>query len=155
MSFVIAGLSPEEFAPLYGLDEAALAARGVVRKIADRKPGYPCRVTLQDAEPGERVLLLNHESHKAATPYRSAYAIYVREGASAPARHVDEIPPVLRGRPIALRIFDAGGMLIGADLALSGEPAENIRRALDNPQAAYIDAHNAAYGCFAARVQRA
>ena len=63
--------------------------------------------------------------------------------------------PVLRGRPVALRIFDARGMLIGADLALSGDPSENIRLALDNPQTAYIDAHNAAYGCFAARIRRA
>ena len=35
MSFIINGLRPEEFQPLFDLDEDALAARGIIRKIAD------------------------------------------------------------------------------------------------------------------------
>lgn len=154
MSFTISGLPVDEFQPLFGLPDAALAARGVIRKRADKKPGYPCRITLEDAEPGEDVLLLNYVSHKAQTPYRSAYAVYVRESAEKPAVFVDELPPVFRGRPIALRIFDAGGMLIGADLSLNGEARDNIARAFDNPHAAYIHAHNAMHGCFAAEIKR-
>ena len=154
MSFTISGLPVDEFQPLFGLPDAALAARGVNRKRADKKPGYPCRITLEDAEPGEDVLLLNYVSHTAQTPYRSAYAIFVREGAAAPASYVDELPPVFRGRPIALRIFDANGMLIGADLSLNGAARDNIARAFDNPNAAYIHAHNAMHGCFAAEIKR-
>lgn len=156
MSFTITGLNPQEFAPLFGLSDEELAAHGVIRKKATSKPGFPCRVTLEDAEPGETVLLLNYESHKAETPYRSSYAIYVREGACEPARYAGELPPVLMGRPIALRIFNTAGHLIGADLIAPGSDVKpRIEAAFANPDAAYIHAHNAAHGCFAAEIRRA
>lgn len=156
MSFVIRGLPVEEFAPLFGLPDEDLAARGVIRKLADAKPGFPCRITLEDAEPGETLLLLNYESHKAATPYRSTYAIFVRENAAAPRTFFDEIPPVMERRPIALRIFSAAGMLIGADLGRNGEETKRkIEAILADPDAAYIHAHNAMHGCFAAAIRRA
>lgn len=154
MSFIISGLPVEEFNPLFGLPDEALRHCGVIRKIADAKPGFPCRVTLEDAEPGESVLLLNYESHKAATPYRSSYAIYVRESARAPRTFRDALPPVFEGRPIALRIFDDEGMLIGADLSLAGGLRDKIARAFENRDAAYIHAHNAMHGCFAAEIRR-
>lgn len=155
MPFVIRGLDPAGFHPLFSLSEDKLAARGVIAKIADRKPGFPCRISLEDAEPGERVLLLNYESHKAATPYRSSYAIYVRAAATAAVFH-DEIPPVMTKRPIALRLFDAGGMLIGADMGRDGaETAAKIDAAFQDPAAAYIHAHNAMHGCFVAEARRA
>ena len=155
MTFRITGLSPEPFRPLFGLPDAELAARGIVRKAVTVKPGFPCRITLDDAEPGESVLLLHHESHSADTPYRSAYAIYVRENAAEAAQLTDEIPPVMRGRPLALRLFDSTGMLAGADLVLTGDPRAAIETALARSEIAYIDVHNAAHGCFAARVERA
>lgn len=155
MSFIIAGLAAEEFKPLFGLKDEELSTHGVVRKRATAKPGFPCRVTLEDAEPGETVLLLNYESHKAATPYRSAYAIYVREGATEASTFVDELPPVFKGRPMALRIFNQEGELIGADLDIAGDLKAKIETAFANPEAAYIHAHNAAHGCFAAEIRRA
>lgn len=155
MSFLIQGLPVEEFRPLFGLGEEELAALGVIRRRADARPGFPCRITLDDAEPGETLLLLNYESHRAATPYRSAYAIYVREIANEPAVYVDELPPVMRARAIALRIFDVAGMLIGADLGREdAETKAKIEAAFNDPKAAYIHAHNAAHGCFAAAIER-
>lgn len=155
MSFIVTGLDPKEFEPLFAQSDEALAARGVVRKTATRKPGFPCRVSLEDAEPGERVLLLNYENHKADTPYRSAYAIYVRENAKAAAPYVDDLPPVFKNRPIALRIFDAEGNLIGADMGVNDELPAKIEHAFADPAAAYIHAHNAMHGCFAAAIRRA
>ena len=155
MSFIIAGLDPAEFSPLFNLPDDQLAKRGVVARTADAKPGFPCRVTLEDAEPGERVLLLNHESHQASTPYRSSYAIYVRDGATAAATYENELPPVLRNRPIALRIFDRDGMLIGADMGLNGELKDKINAAFARLDAGYIHAHNAMHGCFAAAIRPA
>ena len=154
MAFTIRGLDPARFAPLVGQDEASLAAAGVVRRRAEARPGYPCRVTLEDAEVGETLLLLNFESHAVATPYRSAYAIYVRESATAAATYVDEIPPVMRTRPLAFRHFDADGMLVGASLALKGDARDAILAAFDHETVAYLHAHNAAHGCFAAEVRR-
>jgi hypothetical protein len=45
-------------------------------------------------------------------------------------------------------------MLGTAMLALPGEADAKIREMLANKGIAYIDVHNAAHGCFAARVQR-
>lgn len=154
MSFIISGLDPNRFASIFGLSDQDLAERGIVRKTVDNKPGFPCRVTLDDAEIGEHVLLLNFESHSVATPYRSAYAIYVREGAATAAEYRDEIPPVMRARPIAFRHFDKDGMLIGASLALKGDAREKITAAFADNNIAYLHAHNAAHGCFAAEVRR-
>ncbi|MEO1241175.1 MAG: DUF1203 domain-containing protein [Pseudomonadota bacterium] len=154
MPFTVTGLPVEEFNSLFALSDEELETRGVIRKTADAKPGYPCRVTLDDAEPGEKVLLLNYESHKTDTPYRSSYAIYVRESATTPAVYQNELPPVFKGRPIALRIFNKGGMLIGADLSPNGELGEIIERIFENPEAAYLHAHNAMHGCFAAEIRR-
>ena len=155
MPFTITGLPANEFTPLFSLSDLALRERGVIRKIADAKPGYPCRITLEDAEPGETVLLLNYESHKAVTPYRSSYAVYVRDGAAETATYVDEIPPVFRGRPLALRLFNSDGHLVGADLILpNGDVKARINAAFERPEVAYIHAHNAAHGCFAAEIRR-
>lgn len=154
MTYRIAGLSPERFRPLFALSDDQLADLGVIRVRADAKPGFPCRITLEDAEPGETLLLLNHQDHAVATPYRSAYAIYVRENADAAARLEDALPPVFANRPIALRAFDARGMLRGASLALAGDADARIRELFERPEIAYIHAHNAAHGCFAARIER-
>ena len=155
MSFVITGLDSDEFKPLVGLSDAALSERGVVRKTATAKPGFPCRITLEDAEPGESFLLMNYESHKAATPYRSAYAIYVRENAHAASVFANELPPVFRNRPIALRLFNEQGNLIGADMGINQELYAKIEKAFENSETAYIHAHNAMHGCFAAEIRRA
>ena len=54
MSFRITGLRAEQFNHLFALSDEELAAQGVVRRIADeRRPGYPCRVSLTDSEPGD------------------------------------------------------------------------------------------------------
>ncbi|MBO9714986.1 DUF1203 domain-containing protein [Sphingomonas sp.] len=154
MTYRIEGLGPARFAHLAGLSDEVLAAEGVVRVIADKHPGYPCRVTLADAEAGEALLLLNHVDHDVATPYRNGFAIYVREAALEAAVHEDELPPVFRGRPISLRGYGADGNLKGALLALPGDVEAKIHELFARPDVAYIHAHNAAHGCFAARIER-
>lgn len=154
MNYRIRGLEPAQFQPLFQLTDTELAQRGMTRQVATSKPGFPCRVTLEDAEPGERLILLNHESHSVDTPYRSAYAIYVRETAKNAALYENAIPPVFCNRPIAFRLFDEDGMLRGADLVLDGQIEAAISRAFESQDIAYIDAHHAAHGCFAARIER-
>ena len=154
MTYRIQGLGLASFADLLGASDDMLARRGARRVIADCSPGYPCRVTLEDAEPGETLILINHVSHDVATPYRSAFAIYVREDARASGCYVDEVPPVFRPRMLSLRGYDAEGMLEAA-LLVPGEEADAAIRALfESPRIATIDAHNAAAGCFAAHVLR-
>ena len=154
MTYRIDGLRREECSGLFGLAEGELALRGACRVIACSKPGFPCRITLEDAEPGESVILFNHVSHDVPTPFRSSYAIYVRETAAEPACYVDEPPPVFTGRALGLRGFDSDGMLRGALLALPGEADSRIRALFDRPEIETIHAHNATAGCFAAKIVR-
>jgi len=154
MSYRIAGLPLAPFRPLFGMDAAALAARRAVRVTASANRGFPCRVGLVDAQEGETLILLHHVSHDVATPFRTAYAIYVREAAGASAIHVDAPPPVFAGRTLSLRGFDRHGMLAHAQLAAPGEADAGIRTLFAREEIAYIHAHNAAHGCFAARIDR-
>jgi hypothetical protein len=154
MTYRIEGLPSSAYAGLLGLDDRELAERGARRVTADSRPGFPCRVTLEDAEPGESLILFNHVSHDVDTPFRSAYAIYVREQAGGPAAYVDETPPVFEGRTLSLRGFDGEGMLRGATLASPGEADAKIRDLFERPEIAEIHAHNAAAGCFAAKIVR-
>jgi len=155
MSFRITGLSPEPFRHLYGLPDAQLAEHGVRRVAVDHAPGYPDRIEVRDAAAGESVLLVNYTHQPADTPFRSSYAIYVREGAQAAYDAVDEIPDAMRRRMISLRAFDEEGMLIDADLADGSAIEPLIARMLADPKAAYLHAHYAKPGCYAARIDRA
>jgi Protein of unknown function (DUF1203) len=155
MSFQITGLKFAEFAGLVGRTDAELAAQEARRVVADRHPGFPCRVSLVDAQPGESVLLLNYEHLPVASPYRARHAIYVRENASEAQLEVGEIPQVLRNRLLSLRAFSAAGMLLDADVAEGDALAATIERLLAPDEVAYLHVHNARPGCFAARVDRA
>jgi hypothetical protein len=80
-SFRIRGLEAEQFHDLFTLTDAQLADRHAKRVVAADN-GYPCRVSLTDATPGDTVILLSYEHHRTASPYRANMAIYVREGES-------------------------------------------------------------------------
>ncbi|HEX4505546.1 MAG TPA: DUF1203 domain-containing protein [Alphaproteobacteria bacterium] len=155
MRFRITGLSPEPFHHLYGLPDTELAEHGARRVVVDHAPGYPDRIEVRDAEPGESVLLVNYTHQPADTPFRSSYAVYVREGAETAYDAFDEIPDAMRRRVISLRAFDEEGMLIDADLADGAELEPLIARLLADPRAAYLHAHYAKPGCYAARIDRA
>lgn len=154
MTYRIRGLDPAPFQPFFTMDDAQLAAHRAIRQVAAASRGFPCRVSLRDADAGDELLLVHHVNHAVETPYRSAFAIYVRKDAVAAADYVDQTPPVFEGRPIALRGYSADGLLADARLALPGDADGAIRDLLGNAAIAYIDAHNAAHGCFAARIER-
>jgi Protein of unknown function (DUF1203) len=154
MTYRIRGLDPAAFAHLFAADPAELA-RNLARREVAGAGRYPCRVSLEDAAPGEALVLTHYANHDVASPYRNAFAIYVREAVSAAAEYVDAIPPILRGRPIALRGYDAQANLHRAVLALADDVDTQARTLLADPEVAYIDAHNAMHGCFAARIERA
>jgi hypothetical protein len=154
MTYRIAGLPAAEFADLFALDPAALAARGGRRVTADADAGYPCRVALADARAGDELILLNYVSHASEGPFRTSYAIYVARDAQEPEPFVDAVPDYLSRRTLGLRGFDAAGMLADARLAMPGEADAMIRSLFANPAVAEIHAHNAAQGCFLARVER-
>jgi hypothetical protein len=155
MSFRITGLAPDLFRHLYGLSDGELARHGAIRMTVDEKPGFPDRVEMREAEPGETVLLVNHVCQPADTPYRASHAIFVREGATETYDRVDEVPEVMRSRLLSLRGFDEKGMMVDADVLQGAAIEEAIDRFFANPAIAYIHVHNAKRGCYSGRIDRA
>ena len=155
MSFRITGLPAENFAHLFALSDQELVAREAVRRIADeRTPGYPCRISLTDSQPGDELLLVNYEHHSVSSPYRMRFAVYVRKGEET-YDAVGEIPEQLRIRTLAVRAFDQKAMMVGWELVDGRELEAAIERLFVDPRAAYLHIHYAAPGCYAARIDRA
>jgi hypothetical protein len=155
MDFRITGLPADRFEPLFGLSDDALARHRAVRRRCDLRPGYPCRVSLEDAAPGESVLLVNYEHLPVDSPYRSSHAIYVRERALPRFDAVNAIPDMLATRLLSLRAIDADGHIVDADIADGAAIEPLVQRLLALDATAYVHAHFARRGCFAARIDRA
>ncbi|MET0937526.1 MAG: DUF1203 domain-containing protein [Luteibacter sp.] len=155
MSFRITGIDPTPFTSLYGLTDEQLAQRGVVRVIAADNTGYPERVELRNARRGESLLLLNHMHQPAHSPYRSSHAIFIREGATKAYDASDVVPDVMAARTMSLRGFDDRDHIATAVIVDGAKLGEAIERMFDMASVRYAHAHYAAYGCFAARIDRA
>ncbi len=155
MSFRIRGLSRESFAPLFALDDEALAERGVRKMTADEPHSAPCRVSLQDAEPGETLLLLSHQHQPADSPFRASGPIFVREKAGAAFDEIGAIPDAIARRTISVRAYDAQAMMVDGDLAQGADLAPLLEQWLQRPEVDVIHLHYARRGCYAALVERA
>lgn len=155
MSFRITGLDPAPFHHLFDLDDAALAARQVVRVVADAPHASPCRVTLDDAEPGEELLLLNFEHQPTDSPFRATGPIFVRREATRALDAVDEIPPALKRRTLSARGYDAEGMMLEGELVDGPAAGDLLERWFENPAIETVHLHYAKRGCFAAAAVRA
>ena len=152
MPFRILGLDPAPFAPLFALDDAALAARDMRRVTIDAPHSAPCRVTLEDAAPGEQVILLPFAHHVANSPYRASGPIYVRDkGAVFDA--VDTLPPVFCGRILAVRAYDRDGLMLDADI-VDSDPRALFEKFFADPAVDYLHVHYARRGCYSCRVER-
>jgi hypothetical protein len=154
MAFKISGLKREHFHHLFELNDDELAALGAKRYVADVKPGFPCRVSLSDANPGERVILLPFRHQPGKTPYQAAGPIFVREAGQTRDTVVDEVPEILQSRLLSLRAYDARDMLVASDVIEGMQVEDHLNRFLDDPAVSYIHVHFAKPGCYACRVDR-
>lgn len=157
MDFRLSGLPAAPFLPLFGLDDAALLARGARRLIAQPGgPAMPCRISLRDAAPGEAAILLHHAHLDAPrSPYRAGGPIFVRHDARETASVVNTVPDQQRSRLLSVRGYDQDDMLLDADVAPGTELEALIARLLGRREIAYLHVHNARHGCYACRVDRA
>jgi len=154
-SFQLVGLPEQVFESLFDLSDEQLAQRGAVRVVATDRPGYPCRISLTDAEVGEELLLLPYEHQPANSPYKASGPIYVRRHATQRTLAVGEVPDYVRTRLMSLRAYNAAHMIVGADVCDGQVVAAEITRQFANPQVQYIHLHNAKRGCFSCLVRRA
>jgi len=155
MSFQIHALSPAQFEPFFALSDSELSKVQAAKMIVDNKPGYPCRVSLADAEIGETVILLNFEHQSADSPYKAAHAIFVRQNAEQAFPDIGMVPELFETRLISIRAFDEKHYMVDADVVDGARLSESIPTILQDTKVAYLHLHNAARGCFSARVTRA
>jgi hypothetical protein len=153
--FQISALRRDDFEELFRLSDDALARRGARRYVADVKPGFPCRVSLADAEPGERVVLVPWCHQPANSPYRASGPIFVREAARTAALPPDTVPELLRSRLLSLRAYDDNHLMTSADVVDGGELESAVTRTLQRARVTYVHIHFARPGCYACRVDRA
>jgi hypothetical protein len=151
-NFRLVGIAPEPFEPLFQLADADLWAMGAVRRVATENPGFPCRVSLEDAEVGEELLLLPYTHQNVASPYRASGPIFVRRHAVQPTLMYGELPPYVTGRLMSVRAYDASDMMIVALVCEGSALAPELERLFSDAAVAYVHLHNAKQGCFSCRV---
>jgi len=153
-NFRIVGLSEAQFEPLFSLDDDELAQKGARRLVVDAKPGFPCRVSLQDAEIGERVILVPFVHHDVESPYRASGPIFVRETAKQIELAPGEIPEVVAGRVMSVRAYNDKGMMVNAAVTPGKELKSQVEKFLGDAKISYLHLHNAGAGCYSCRVER-
>jgi len=153
-SFQLVGLPAASFTPLFSLSDAELSEIHAQRVVATSKPGYPCRVSLTDAEIGEELLLLPYTHQPAASPYRASGPIFVRKNAPQAVVEAGVLPAYVTGRLMSVRAYDARGWMMDAAVCPGAETAAVIERLFEEAGVAYIHLHNANRGCFSCAVQR-
>lgn len=154
-SFQLVGLPFEPFSSLFAQSDAELLARNVRRVYAATKPGYPCRVSLVDADVGDELLLLSFEHQPANSPYRSSGPIFVRKEAVQAQVEPGVIPDYVRTRLISVRAYDTQHLMTDALVCAGSDAAAAIQKMFGRDEVAYIHLHNANRGCFSCAVHRA
>ena len=155
MTFRIQALTLAPFQPLFDLDDDALFARGARRMVADAPNSAPCRVSLRDADVGDRLILLNHRHLDDPTsPYRATGPIFVREAALETAPDIGVVPAMLSSRLLSIRAYDAAWMMTDADVVEGAALASRLSEWFDKASTARIHLHTARRGCYMAAAVR-
>jgi hypothetical protein len=153
--FQIFALERERVSHLLSANAGDLAASGGRWVVVDATPGYPCRVSLEDAEVGERALLIPFVHHDVDSPYRASGPIYVRENASTRRLAVNEVPRMLERRQLSIRAYSKAAMMVAAQVVNGLDLRDVIPQLLEPPEVEYLHVHNAGPGCFNCAVRAA
>ena len=154
-SFRLVGLAADNFEPLFAMGDAELAELGARRVVADAPTGFPCRVSLVDADVGDELLLLPFEHLAARSPYRASGPVYVRARAQRAVLEPGVVPPYVTRRLMSVRAYDAHDMMVTGEVCEGADVRATLERLLADDAVAFIHLHNAKRGCFSCRVERA
>jgi len=155
MTYQIQPLPLSAFNSLFSQSDAELAEVGARRWIDDLGGRAPCRVSLQDAEAGDRLILVNH-AHLTdpSSPYRASGPIFVREAAVAADLDADVVPEMIRRRPLSIRIYDAASLMIEGEAIDGTDLDARLRHWFTHPKTHQVHIHFAPRGCYLARAVR-
>lgn len=154
MTWRIEALPIEPFTACFSMTDAELVAVGARRIIADAPESAPCRVSLRDAEPGERLILINHDHlPEPSSPYRAGGPIFVRETATE-AAPMAMIPDMLSRRLLSARAYDVHAMMLDADVMEGADLDARLHQWFADPAVDQVHIHTARRGCYLARAVR-
>lgn len=151
--FRIDALDPAPFAPLFTMSPDALTAARARRERVTASPGYPCRISLKDAQPGEEVILVNH-THRQTGPFTARHAIFIRPKALRACPAPGEVPALFLHRTLSLRAFSHASNMVSARVVQGADLSVALEDMLTDPAVASVDIHFAGPGCYAARAVR-
>ena len=154
INFQVIGIQAEEIQSLLNLKESNLDKLNIRKMIVDENPGYPCRLSLEDARIGEEVLLFNYEHHKVNSPYQASGPVFVRIAAKAANLQQNELPIMLYHRLLSLRIYNKEAMMIDARTIQGEQLKDTIQAVFLNDKAQYIQVHNSSPGCYNCQINR-
>ncbi|MES2834849.1 MAG: DUF1203 domain-containing protein [Pseudomonadota bacterium] len=155
MTYQIEALPLEPFVALFPLSDAELAAVGARRWTADAPGRAPCRVSLRDADAGERLVLVNHvHLTDPSSPYRASGPIFVREDAVLATPEPDTVPGMLTRRPLSIRVYDEQSMMIQGQVIDGADLDAALCRWFEEPAVDEVHIHFAPRGCYLARAVR-
>jgi hypothetical protein len=153
-NFQIKALPYNQFAHLFLANEVELKNVGAIKMIVDEFPGFPCRVSLQDAAIDEEVILLPYQHHRTDSPYQATGPIFVRKNATEAAPAINEIPTILLHRLLSLRCYNKDAIMINATVVEGKIISETLYNFFSNKEIAYIHIHNAKPGCYNCLVEK-
>ena len=154
MNFQIKALDHKLFEALFSITDKELSKIGGLKMIVDEMPGFPCRVSLEDANIGEEVILLPYEHHKTNSPYQANGPIFIRKGLKQKEFEINEIPKMLEHRLLSFRGYDKDGIMKSA-ITREGKSTKSIvEKMFRMNDIQYIHIHNSSPGCFNCEVNR-
>jgi hypothetical protein len=148
MHFRIKAFDAAEFSAYFGMDDDTLAKSGAMRMTVDENPGFPCRISLQDAGIGEEVILLNYMHHDVDSPYRASGPVFIRKDATTAVLEADELPLMLQHRLLSLRAYDKNAMMLNASVTEGKDLKETLISFFKDDAIRYVHIHNARPGCY-------
>ncbi len=151
--FRITPLTDHQIAPMHG---GATTAHGnpIERVRVEAQPGYPCRVSLEDAPVGTEVLLLSHSPFAGPSAYREVGPIFARPNAHPARLAPNELPAAVRARQVSVRAYDRREHMIDAVIAEGEDCGTTIQTFLADPSVAFVHLRAVATGCFLCRADR-
>jgi hypothetical protein len=154
-SFQLVGLDHTPFQALFDLSDEQLTQRSIKRCFADESPGFPCRISLEDAQVGEKLLLLPYVHQAADSPYRASGPIFIRRGVQQRKLPVGDVPSYVTNRLMSVRAYDSEHTIVDASVSEGVVVGSELMKYFRRADVAYVHLHNAKRGCFSCQVIRA
>jgi hypothetical protein len=153
--FKFVALDKSEFDLFMNLNDEELESHQAKWMTVDEDPGYPCRVSLEDAKIGERVLFMPYWHHDVKSAYRAMGTVLVRENVKTTKLETNQVPQMLLHRLLSIRAYGANNMMVNHDMTEGTALAYKLKEQFKNIKVEYIHLHYASPGCFCSRVNRA